>query len=214
MSTYLKNKYGQDFIVSNVRLEGAAVGVAGEIEADAYPKNDPTLKFMIGKDEDDWATDNYIHDTFLEKLWSKQESSRVDAFLKNNIKNVDGYILTIRPSRSTLGAVKGHTPSFSEARQKYPDGFSYTLSVSSTANNLTKEPSEAELDTAFRIVNFVKEAKGISLQVYYIYKDAAFNKVDQAGQDEYQYQISVGKDDIQDINTPNDLAQHFKLINN
>lgn len=214
MTSYLDKKYGQDFAVQNVRLEGAGFGVEGEIDADAYPKSDPSLKFIIGKPGGDWWKNVYSRDTFLEALWSKQADATVNAFLKKELPNADGHIVIVQPTRKLQDDINGYTPSFSEVQQKYAREFSYSLSVRSTVNNLSSEPSSGQLERAFRVVNFAKSMNSITPEAYYLYKDTSFNKVDQAGQARYEYSFGVDRNDIQNVTSPNDLRQYFEIISN
>ncbi len=44
---YLNEKYGRVFTVENIRREGTAVGMSGDLVADATPNNDDTLRFRV-----------------------------------------------------------------------------------------------------------------------------------------------------------------------
>jgi hypothetical protein len=214
MTNYLHDKYGQDFIVSNVRVEGAGIGAEGEIDADAYPKSDPSLKFQIGKPEHYQLASIYPRDTFLEVLWSKQGNTLVEEFLKRELPGTDGYILTIQPGNEVRNSINGHTPSFSEIQQTHPNGFSYSLSVRSTATNLIHQPSQDQLARAFKVVTFVKQAGSTAVEAYYLYKDSSYNKIDQGNQVRYQYSIAVDRYKIQNVHSPADLTGYFKVIGN
>lgn len=157
MQSYLTHKYGQDFTVENVRLEGAGIGVRGELDADAYPKNDPSLKFTIGRLEGGLAPKTYSRDTFLQELWSRQGRKQVDLFVKQELPNVENYNLRISPGIAFLESIQGRTPDFSEAQSERPGQFSYELNISSLTHGATANPSDDELQRVFKLIGFVKE---------------------------------------------------------
>jgi hypothetical protein len=207
MTWYLQNKYGQDFVVKNVHLQGSGLGVRGDWTADVYPKNNPSIKSQLSRVQ---GTSQYEHDTFLDVLWTHQAQKEVDQFIKQ-LGYVKDYTLTISASSDFINSVHGSTPSFDEVRRT-PSTFGYDLSVQSTLPASEREPSNAQLTQALRLVQYVKQMNSISPEVHYLYKDDNFNAVNRFGQILYEYSINVDRYSIGNINNPADLAKYFKLI--
>lgn len=215
MTSYLDKKYGQDFVVQNVRLEGAGLGAEGEIVADAYPKNDPSVKFKISKTESNWANDTYFRDAFLTTLWTKQAKPAVETFLKQTMPGLDDYQLTVGVSvgDSLYKNVNGSTPSFSDILQKGETGFSYDLSVRAAGQMTQSEPSEPQLEYAFKLLTFVRQQGSVAPSLEYVYRDTNFHETySQTGTQAYQYKITLSSSAIKLINSPSDLKQYFEGI--
>ena len=217
ISTYLKDKYGQEFVVSNLRLE-ASYGSSGYIRADAYPKSDPMLKFTIAQSENDWATNKYDKDGFLQALWTKQANTEVDKFIKEQLPGVDSYNADVHfspGSKATYDAINGTTPSLDELRQQGLNGFGLSLTVRSVAQVSQGEPTSEQLEHAFKIVDFVKKFGSVSPEIEYAYRDNTFNVLSEKTKtQEYQYAFKIDRNNINNINSPNDLANYFERIDN
>ncbi|MNH50189.1 hypothetical protein D3C73_18000 [compost metagenome] len=167
MEIHLESKYGKDFVVENLRVEGGGFGVKGSQTGDAYPKDDTSMRFEISKPEYD-PGDNY-RDTFLTKLWSKQGLSELEVFLSQELPDTEKYKLTIRAGFDFQKNLKGHTPSYTEAKNKYPGEFSYTLEVQSSTTSDTIEPPANELARALKVIEFVKAQNSNTPEIYYSY---------------------------------------------
>ena len=208
---YLSDKYGQEFVVENVRVHGAGLGVKGAWRADAYPKSDPSLKFDIRRSQ---TTKEISVDTFLEVLWTKQGTNEVESFLSKELPSNSGYLLKIEPGDELYKSIQGETPSLETVLGSSSNLIAYSLTVRDVVDiNLASEPSEPQLERALKIINFVK-AKGINpaSYVYYNYKDISFDGRDGADQSKYQYGIHVERDSIRSIETTADLVQYFKEL--
>lgn len=206
METYLKDKYGQEFVVKNVRVTGSGLGVTGSIRGDAYPKNDPSLKFELRKPED---KNFYDYDSFLTELWSRQGREQVDKFAKE-LGNVRSYELRIATDTSFSRTLRSHTPSFSEIQTKGKPVFSYTLNISSTIPATDNEPSESELIRALKVKEFVAAQKSPNPEFTYTYRSPDFRAKD--GKSHDQYVITARSTEILNaIRQPGDLRQYFDL---
>lgn len=206
METYLKDKYGQEFVVKNVRVTGSGLGVTGSIRGDAYPKNDPSLKFELRKPED---KNFYDYDSFLTELWSRQGREQVDKFVKE-LGSVRSYSLRIGTDVSFSQTLHGHTPSFSEVQAKGQPVFSYTLNISSTIPGTDNEPTESELMRALKVKEFVAAQKSPNPEFTYTYRSPNFRANDGKSYD--QYVITARSTDTLDaIRQPDDLRQYFDL---
>ena len=61
MTSYLKNKYDQDFEVEKPSCNGGAFGISCVWSADAYPKSDKSIKMHISRvDNQTKYSDNYV----------------------------------------------------------------------------------------------------------------------------------------------------------
>lgn len=210
---YLNEKYGQAFVVENVRVSGAGLGVKGSWRADAYPKSDPSLKFEIRRSQ---TTNEIYYETFLQTLWTRQGSGDVEAFLSKELPSNEGYFLEIKPGSPgnvLYDSIQGDTPTLSEILEKNKDKIVYTLSVRSAVATNSEEPSAIQLENALKVVKFVKE-KGINISsVRYTYRDSLFTEKNRAGEQQYQYSIYVERDELEEIDTLADLNKYFETIN-
>ena len=73
MSTYLNDKYGKEFTVSNIRKEGSGLGVRGEIVGDARPVDDKSLVFEVSSQSDGYR------DQYVAAVWQKVENTKLQA---------------------------------------------------------------------------------------------------------------------------------------
>ncbi len=210
---YLNEKYGQEFVVENVRETGVSLGGKGSWEADAYPKSDSSLRFRIERSQ---TTNKISVDTFLQELWTKQGNDKVAAFISSEFPDNEGYFLTITPGSNPgialYDSIQRTTPTLEDALGKYRDEIVYSLSVNDVTNVSSNEPSTVPLENAKRVVDFVKsQGAGIS-SVNYGYRDASFTERNRSGQQKYQYRIKLEREALQKISSPSDLKQYFEVI--
>ena len=83
MQSYLKRKYGQEFIVENYRIEGAGLGVDGVAKAEAYAKSDHTIRFMVKGFPGDSPYSNNYWDGYPDMMWAKHLKKDIDPMIKN-----------------------------------------------------------------------------------------------------------------------------------
>ena len=88
MEHYLKERYGKDFKVSNVRKVGYGIGVKGTILADAELKDGGTEKFMIRR----WGETGYL-DEYPSTIYNNRERPELDKFIRE---------LSVKPSRYVM----------------------------------------------------------------------------------------------------------------
>lgn len=209
---YLNEKYGQEFMVENVRVEGVGLGVEGSWRADAYPKSNSSLKFEIGRDQ---TTGDINFDSFLQTLWTEQGSKEVEAFLTEQLPENDGYHLRIMAGPTTgqfYQSVQGTTPSLTDMLEKHRGQLSYNLIVRGVVHASTEEPGSERLDEAFKVASF---ARGVGIDrtnAGYIYRDSSFKEKDKVGQQLYQYSIGAENDSLRDLQTASDLNKYFKKL--
>ncbi len=213
LKEYLDNKYGQEFVVENVYVRGAGLGVDGAWTAEAYPKSDPSTTFQVDRSQ---TTGEISVDTFLQVLWTKQGAGEVKTFLANKVPSNEGYFLEIKPGSPgniLYDSIQGDTPSLSKILKKDKDKVVYTLSVRNAAATNSEEPSSTQLENALKVVKFVK-GKGIDISsVRYTYRDYSFTEKNRTGEQQYQYSIHVEPDELESITTSADLKKYFETIN-
>lgn len=213
MAAYLKEKYGQEFVVKEVRVTGAGLGVQGSWRADAYPKSDPSVKFEIRRSQ---TTNEIDYETFLQTKWTKEGSIEVEDFISKNLPDNEGYYLEITPGNSpgnTLyDLVQGSTPSLSEVLKIHKDNIVYTLSVNDVVSTSKAEPSDEPLKNAMKVIDFVK-AKAVGMpSINYGYRDTSFTEKTSSSQQKYQYRIKLEREALQKVNSLSDLKQYFEVI--
>lgn len=133
ISRYLKDKYGREFVIENIRAEGAGLGVKGSVCADVSVKNSD-IKSKLCKSQ---VTGDYNNDTYPQEVWSKQDYNKTKKFLEGNVKGVDLYRVTVRVNTedSLYQTLRGDLPSFEYIKDKSND-FGYVLSVFVTRDNI------------------------------------------------------------------------------
>lgn len=209
---YLNEKYGQEFVVENVRVTGAGLGIQGSWRGDAYPKSNPSLKFEISRSQ---TTGDINFDSFLQTLWTKQASSNVEDFLSEHLPENDGYYLLVMAGSTSSDfyrSVQGETPSLTEMLEKNRNKLSYNLSVRSVAKLTSGEPTDRQLNEAFKVISFAKKLNINKTSVGYAYRDSSYKKKDKVGQQMYQYRIRVEDENLRGIGTATDLNQYFSEL--
>lgn len=210
--SYLNDKYGQAFIVENVRETGVSLGGKGNWTADAYPKADSSLDFEISRSQ---STGHITMDKFLQALWTKQASKNVEAFLAEQLPENDGYFLQVTagsPVDSFYKSIQGGTPDLDYMLEKHKDQLSYSLSVRAVSNLTTREPTAEQLNEALKVINFAKTLDIDDTRVGYMYRDPSFMEKDKIGQQRYQYGIQVESGDLNGIQTATDISKYFSKL--
>lgn len=213
MEEYLNDKYGQEFVVKNVRVTGAGLGVKGAWRGDAYPKSDPSLGFEIRRDQ---TTDKVDYETFLQTLWTKQGTSEVEDFLSREFPDREYYSLRISPGNSPgnplYDLIQGETPSLDDALKNHKDVMVYELVINDVVQVTPEEPSEALLEKVVKVVDFVRSKEVRAPSIHYGYRDSSFTERNRWDQQRYQYRIKLEREQLRDISAPSDLKQYFEKI--
>lgn len=211
MREYLEEKYGDTFNVENYRVEGAGLAIKGTPTADAYPKNDPTLRFKVW----DWGNYNFL-DTYLRTLWSRQGEEDVERFLNETLPDINSYYLNIHPIANTnlwsYAEFSGRTLSLDEVLSQHPNSIRFALSIRSATNASSNEPTMLELERALLVVNYVKNKGAGTSSAYYFYKENSYLEVDNTGRQRYQFGIGFESDNLKNIETIDDLKAYFEKI--
>lgn len=203
MSRYLKDKYGREFVIENIRAEGAGLGVKGSVCADVSVKNSD-IKSKLCKSQ---VTGDYNNDTYPQEVWSKQDYDKTKKFLEGNVKGVDLYRVTVRVNTedSLYQTLRGDLPSFEYIKDKSND-FGYVLSVFVTKGNI----DSSIYDDIYKLVQYVRNKNSVNPEIYFNYRDADFGNKHPG--DQYQYFISIDKNRLNKITSPNDIVQYVEEI--
>lgn len=203
MSRYLKDKYGREFVIENIRAEGAGLGVKGSVCADVSVKNSD-IKSKLCKSR---VTGDYNNDTYPQEVWSKQDYNKTKKFLEGNVKGVDLYRVTVRVNTedSLYQTLRGDLPSFEYIKDKSND-FGYVLSVFVTRDKI----NNSIYDDVYKLVQYVKNKNSVNPEIYFNYRDIDFGK--KYPGDKYQYFISIDKNRLNKITSPNDIVQYVEEI--
>ena len=84
MTSYLKNKYDQDFEVEKPSCNGGAFGISCVWSADAYPESDKSIKIHISRvDNQTKYSDDYVVRT-----WQKEQTAKIQPKVREIFKDM------------------------------------------------------------------------------------------------------------------------------
>ena len=84
ITSYLKNKYNQDFDVEKPSCNGGAFGISCVWSADAYPKSDKSIKIHISRvDNQTKYSDDYVVRT-----WQKEQTAKIQPKVREIFKDM------------------------------------------------------------------------------------------------------------------------------
>jgi hypothetical protein len=209
MEKYLEEKYGKEFVVDNVRVQGAGIGVDGELHATATLQTNTDITFDVRGGAK--GKNTRYDDDFLTTLWSSQAREKAEVFIQKELEGVVDYSVDVQVSDDFIFnyPMFGQTIDLYQALSGYPESISaYILSVRSIGTE-EEEPSGSSLEKAFKIVSFAKEQPFGNPEVYYLYKNSSYNQTDESGKPKYQFRISVAHSDLMSVSSPDDLRKYF-----
>ena len=84
MTSYLRNKYSQDFEVEKPSCNGGALGISCVWSADAYPKSNKSIKIHISRvDNQTKYSDDYVVRT-----WQKEQTAKIQPKVREIFKDM------------------------------------------------------------------------------------------------------------------------------
>lgn len=84
ITSYLKNKYNQDFDVEKPSCDGGAFGISCVWSANAYPKSDKSIKIHVSRvDNQTKYSDDYVVRT-----WQKEQTAKIQPKAKKVFKDM------------------------------------------------------------------------------------------------------------------------------
>ena len=84
MTSYLKNKYDQDFEVEKPSCNGGAFGISCVWSADAYPESDKSIKLHISRGDN--QTKN--RDDYVVRTWQKEQTAKIQPKVREIFKDM------------------------------------------------------------------------------------------------------------------------------
>ena len=161
ITSYLKNKYNQDFDVEKPSCNGGAFGISCVWSADAYPKSDKSIKIHISRvDNQTKYSDDYVVRT-----WQKEQTAKIQPKVREIFKDmpvdVKVRLGVIDPDVERTFTLK--KPTFEEVFLE-GDKDKYGLTVYSIAIRYREGREMSKNDIASRLFELVKYIKlqGIS----------------------------------------------------
>jgi len=162
MERYLRDKYGQEFKVTDLKDRAVAIGDPGQRVGIGHPVNDSSLTFEVGKSRK--TTDVYFDD-YGGAVWEREERPRVAAFLQTLYgasMASDFELRTHIATPATPDPIRGKVPSISEAIKQYKNNFFYSLGLTSTVDALN-DSNRNDIRTKFtKLAEYIKD-KGAGL---------------------------------------------------
>ena len=84
ITSYLKNKYNQDFDVEKPSCDGGAFGISCVWSANAYPKSDKSIKIHVSRvDNQTKYSDDYVVRT-----WQKEQTAKIQPKVREIFKDM------------------------------------------------------------------------------------------------------------------------------
>lgn len=154
MQDYLRDKYGQEFNIKDIKTRGSGLGMPGLRVGTAYPINDSTLTFEVGRSK---TTGSYF-DGYSGAVWAREERPRVESFLKTIYSSpVPDFDLTTHiPTAVEPNPIRGEVPPIDEALTRYKDNFYYAISMKLlTDHELSEKELEEHRDKMRKIISFM-----------------------------------------------------------
>lgn len=84
MTSYLKNKYDQDFEVEKPSCNGGAFGISCVWSADAYPESDKSTKVHISRGDNQTK----YSDDYVVRTWQKEQTAKIQPKVREIFKDM------------------------------------------------------------------------------------------------------------------------------
>jgi len=205
LEQYLDNKYKDTFIVENVHRGSQDFGAPVYTSADAYPTNNPQIKFKISK-----SPANEYTDTYLKVLWTSQEHAKIEQDIKTLEPSGRHYTInvTISPQASLIERVSG-TPSYTEGKKLSVKEISLTIQLEDQVTYSDSQQQEYA-QFIYKIVQLYGRNPALETSIYYSGYGAATKGKNENTKIEPGYICDLSPDDIAEIKTSSDIAKCFR----
>lgn len=210
MAIHLKNKYGQDFIVTNYRIEGSGLGVEGAVVADARPANDHDLLFRVSDRGNSTFADNYAL-----TYWSQQGKELAEKEIKIQVPEVNTVSFTatgdINQNFHTMEnyPYTGSIPDVRTVLKDHPGRLKVSFSAHSNTTTTEQEPSTEQLAQAYKVILYARNLGIENGTVGYTYSHPDYDESNSLGYKVPRYTILVNASNIDEIQQPEQLVQYF-----
>lgn len=167
MKNYLDAKYDSSFSVAKPSKKSSGLGIEGVVSAQAYPNNDPSLKFYV------MTSSNGVRDFYLSAIWSRAENNR----LKEN-SVVDGawadINVTVNADYEILSEFRGKPLSYKDMSLKYASKMSYMISGDRISQDITVV--QKDRDSLLKLIEYANKQPVQNRTVHYMIKSPDSSK--------------------------------------
>ena len=188
MKEYLQKKYNREFVVENYRVEGAGLAVEGDPRADAHPKDDRSLKFIVADVGSRQVGSHSYWDSYPEQVWKREASEELRDMLVSafdddiRLKSVE--LSSISASRD----IRGEVPRYDVAFKKYGKEIYMMISIEG-AKTYDKLPE--------RLHKVISGLKSLGVSLHLNYKDT-------------QYKIQLNRTATENIASAEDINKYIE----
>lgn len=120
MTTYLKEKYGEEFVVEAPVRKAYGLGVEGYLQANAYPKKSPDLNFSVQ------SSSSGITDRYPSAVWQNDQEDIVQQLVKGSLP-MQGMNANVSIVPDGNVVFQGSVPDYQEARKKLASNMAYSI---------------------------------------------------------------------------------------
>lgn len=167
MKNYLDEKYDSSFSVAKPSKKSSGLGIEGVVSAQAYPNNDPSLKFYV------MTSSNGVRDFYLSAIWSRAENNR----LKEN-SVVDGawadINVIVNADYEILSEFRGKPLSYKDMSLKYASKMSYMISGDRISQDITVV--QKDRDSLLKLIEYANKQPVQNRTVHYRIKSLDSSK--------------------------------------
>lgn len=143
MQTYLEHKYDATFVVEQPKIQGSGIGVPGTLSADAYPQDNPSIRFIVSQSR----TDDGIWDSYPSTVWESEERPKLEEELTRIFSKTPEFYLDMG-ARQLEMTMSGKVPTFESFAPSHKDEIVYTVLIQ--APHLSKAQSEIYIPAIIR----------------------------------------------------------------
>ena len=158
MNKYLKDKYGKEFILKNLRKEGSGLGVEGDLTADAYEEANQSRKFRVWEDPP-----GVYHDTYLNVVWNAYEEPKLRAYLNNSSIHPVRQYIDIGLERRLRDGLRG-APSLDSVISANGNDVTYGVVVLFLGEQVT-DKDKKQLN---KIIDYARSKNSLNYSVRYV----------------------------------------------
>ena len=152
MEMYLRDRYGQEFEVTDLKDRAVTIGDPGQRVGRGHPVNDTSLTFEVGKSLN---TGKYS-DTYTAAVWEREGRPEAEAFLKTIYQTVPSFDLNAGISSLEDNPVKGNVPNLEDAIKKYSSKFIYGIDLRLNApQSLSSEDKQKVISKLSQVAQFI-----------------------------------------------------------
>lgn len=159
MNQYLRDKYGREFMLKNLRTEGGGLGVEGDLTADAYERDDKkSKKFSVWEEPP-----GVYHDTYLNVTWNTYETYGLKTYLDNNNIRTEKQYIDIGLDNSLGDKLKG-VPTLKSVIETNGNDVMYGVVVVLSGEQVT----DKDKLYFYKVVDYARSKNNLNYSVRYV----------------------------------------------